>query len=78
MIQGLLFIQHVSNKEQLDIDLKEVLQNWSAGCIIRSDLLNELGNAKLLNPITTTSSIQDLLQKNLSDAKEVILSLIHI
>ena len=76
MIQGLLFIQHVSNKEQLDIDLKEVLQNWSAGCIIRSDLLNELGNAKLLNPITTTSSIQDLLQNNLSDAKEVIKSCI--
>ena len=76
MIQGLLFIQHVSNKEELDIDLKEVLQNWSAGCIIRSDLLNELGNAKLLNPITTTSSIQDLLQNNLSDAKEVIKSCI--
>ena len=76
MIQGLLFIQHVSNKEQLDIDLKEVLQNWSAGCIIRSDLLNELGNAKLLNPVTTTSSIQDLLQNNLSDAKEVIKSCI--
>jgi 6-phosphogluconate dehydrogenase len=76
MIQGLLFIQNVSNKEQLDIDLKEVLQNWSAGCIIRSDLLNELGSAKLLNPITTTSSIQDLLQNNLSDAKEVIKSCI--
>ena len=59
-----------------DIDLKEVLQNWSAGCIIRSDLLNELGKAKLLNPITTTSSIQDLLQNNLSDAKEVIKSCI--
>ena len=76
MIQGLLFIQHVSNSEELDIDVKEVLQNWSAGCIIRSDLLNELGNTKLLNPITATSSIQDLLQNNLSDAKEVIKSCI--
>ena len=72
MVQGLLFIEHISSAENLEINLKEVLQNWSAGCIIRSDLLKELGNINLSNTITSSEFVRNMLLENLDYIKEVI------
>ena len=42
MIQGLELISKFSNNEDHNISIVEVLDNWSGGCIIRSNLLLEL------------------------------------
>ncbi len=42
MIQGLELISKFSNDEDHNILIPEVLDNWSGGCIIRSNLLSEL------------------------------------
>ena len=72
MVQGLLFIEHISSTENLEINLKEVLQNWSAGCIIRSDLLKELGDVNLSNTITSSEFVHNTLIENLDYIKKVI------
>ncbi len=72
MAQGLLFVEHVSSTENLEINLNEVLQNWSAGCIIRSDLLKELKDANLSNTITSSKFVQNALMENIDDVKKVI------
>ena len=74
MAQGLLFVEHVSSTENLEINLNEVLQNWSAGCIIRSDLLKELKDANLSNTITSSKYVQNALIENIDDVKKVIKS----
>ncbi|MAE32976.1 MAG: NADP-dependent phosphogluconate dehydrogenase [Actinobacteria bacterium] len=74
MAQGLLFVEHVSSTENLEINLNEVLQNWSAGCIIRSDLLKELKDANLSNTITSSKFVQNALIENIDDVKKVIKS----
>ena len=49
MIQGLELISKFSNDEKHNISILEVLDNWSGGCIIRSNLLSELKNlAKIM------------------------------
>ncbi len=72
MVQGVLFIEHISSTENLEINLKEVLQNWSAGCIIRSDLLKEFGDVNLSNTITSSEFVQNTLLENLDSVKNVI------
>ena len=72
MAQGLLFVEHISSIENLEIDLKEVLQNWSAGCIIRSDLLKELVDLNLSNALTSSEFVQNTLLENLESIKKVI------
>jgi 6-phosphogluconate dehydrogenase len=72
MAQGLLFVEHVSSTENLEINLNEVLQNWSAGCIIRSDLLKELKDENLSNTITSSKLVQNALIENIDDVKKVI------
>ena len=72
MAQGLLFIEHISLIENFEIDLKEVLQNWSAGCIIRSDLLKELGDLNLSNALTSSEFVHNTLLENLESIKKVI------
>ena len=73
LIQGILFIEYFSNKENLEIKIPEVLQNWLSGCIIRSDLLKEI-----YEEITTVSSIveieemQNRLEEKLDDVKTTI------
>ena len=42
MIQGLELISKFSDDENHDISIVKVLENWSGGCIIRSNLLSEL------------------------------------
>ena len=42
MIQGLELISKFSNDEDHNVSIPEVLDNWSGGCIIRSNLLSEL------------------------------------
>ena len=42
--QGLRLIKTASDKFEWNINLKSLLQVWSAGCIIRSELLVHIGN----------------------------------
>ena len=76
LIQGILFIEHFSNKESLEIKIPEVLQNWLSGCIIRSDLLQEI--KEIYEEISTDSSIveieeiQNQLEEKLDDVKTTI------
>tara|TARA_B100000965_G_scaffold121246_1_gene100199 strand:+ start:683 stop:2032 length:1350 start_codon:yes stop_codon:yes gene_type:complete len=42
MIQGLELISKFSDDENHNISIVKVLENWSGGCIIRSNLLSEL------------------------------------
>ena len=76
LIQGILFIEHFSSKESLEIKIPEVLQNWLSGCIIRSDLLKEI--KKIYEEISTDSSIveieeiQNQLEEKLDDIKTTI------
>ena len=76
LIQGILFIEYFSNKESLEIKIPEVLQNWLSGCIIRSDLLQEIKD--IYEEISTDSSIvkieeiQNQLEEKLDDIKITI------
>ena len=76
LIQGILFIEHFSNKESLEIQISEVLQNWLSGCIIRSDLLKEI--REIYDEFSTNTSIveieeiQNQLEEKLDDIKTTI------
>ena len=76
LIQGILFIEHFSNNESLEIKIPEVLQNWLSGCIIRSDLLKDI--KEIYEEISTDSSIveideiQNQLEEKLDDIKTTI------
>jgi len=76
LIQGILFIEHFSNKESLEIQIPEVLQNWLSGCIIRSDLLKEI--REIYDEFSTNTSIveieeiQSQLEEKLNDIKTTI------
>ena len=76
LIQGILFIEHFSNKESLEIQIPEVLQNWLSGCIIRSDLLKEI--REIYDEFSTNTSIveieeiQNQLEEKLDDIKTTI------
>ena len=41
-MQGLNLIKKGSSKNDWDINLDDVLDNWKSGCIIRTELLNDL------------------------------------
>ena len=49
MIQGLELISKFSDDENHNISIVKVLENWSGGCIIRSNLLSELKKEFLKN-----------------------------
>ncbi len=72
MLQGLLFIENYSQSENLNIEIKNVLDNWSAGCIIRSDLLHDLKKVLNKESLAKSKQIQKILNLNLPMVKKQI------
>ena len=73
MIQGLELISKFSNDEDHNILIPEVLDNWSGGCIIRSNLLSELkkefGDN---NDVFNLNNIFNTLNKNRASISNVL------
>ena len=73
MIQGLELISKFSNDEKYNISILEVLDNWSGGCIIRSNLLSELkkefGES---NDVFNLNTIFSTLNKNRASISNVL------
>ena len=73
MIQGLELISKFSNDEDHNISIPEVLDNWSGGCIIRSNLLSELkkefGES---NDVFNLNTIFSTLNKNRVSISKVL------
>lgn len=73
MIQGLELISKFSNDENNNISILEVLDNWSGGCIIRSNLLSELkkefGES---NDVFNLNTIFSTLNKNRASISNVL------
>ena len=73
MIQGLELISKFSNDEDHNISILEVLDNWSGGCIIRSNLLSELkkefGES---NDVFNLNTIFSTLNKNRASISNVL------
>jgi 6-phosphogluconate dehydrogenase len=73
MIQGLELISKFSNDENNNISIQEVLDNWSGGCIIRSNLLSELkkefGES---NDVFNLNTIFSTLNKNRASISNVL------
>ena len=73
MIQGLELISKFSNDEKHNISILEVLDNWSGGCIIRSNLLSELkkefGES---NDVFDLNTIFSTLNKNRASISNVL------
>ena len=73
MIQGLELISKFSNDEDHNILIPEVLDNWSGGCIIRSNLLSELkkefGES---NDVFNLNTIFSTLNKNRASISNVL------
>ena len=64
MIQGLELISKFSDDENHNISIVKVLENWSGGCIIRSNLLSELKKEfSKNNDIFNLSNIFENLEK---------------
>ena len=69
MIQGLELIK----KYDSEINLGDVLNNWSGGCIIRSNLLSELNDInKTTKNLLGDKNLNSLFQNNLSSTKKVL------
>ncbi len=60
-LQGLELIMEVSNANQWDVNLQELTRIWSAGCIIKSELLNSLSLA------LKTASLEEIATQWLHD-----------
>ena len=73
MIQGLELISKFSNDEKYNISILKVLDNWSGGCIIRSNLLSELkkefGES---NDVFNLNTIFSTLNKNRASISNVL------
>ena len=73
MIQGLELISKFSNDEKLNISFLEVLDNWSGGCIIRSNLLSELKKEfGENNDVFNLNTIFSTLNKNRASISNVL------
>ena len=76
LTQGILFIEHFSKVDNLDIKIDEVMQNWLAGCIIRSDLLIEVKSYLEKNSqnesISKSEFLQEKLNVNLESTKNLV------
>ena len=69
MIQGLELIK----KSVEEIDLSVVLNNWTGGCIIRSNLLNELNDINSdSKDFLNDSKLNKIFQDNLESTKIII------
>ena len=73
MIQGLELISKFSNNEDHNISIVEVLDNWSGGCIIRSNLLLELKKEFAKNNnIFNLNDLFSTLNKNRTSISKVL------
>ena len=73
MIQGLELISKFSNDEDHNISMLEVLDNWSGGCIIRSNLLSELKKEfSKNNDVFNLNNIFSTLNKNRASISKVL------
>ncbi len=73
MIQGLELISKFSNDEKYNISILKVLDNWSGGCIIRSNLLSELKNEfGENNDVFNLNTIFSTLNKNRASISNVL------
>ena len=73
MIQGLELISKFSNDEKHNISTLEVLDNWSGGCIIRSNLLSELKKEfGENNDVFNLNTIFSTLNKNRASISNVL------
>ena len=73
MIQGLELISKFSNDENHNISIVEVLDNWSGGGIIRSNLLSELKKEfSENNNIFNLNNIFSTLDKNRTSISKVL------
>ena len=73
MIQGLELISKFSNDEDHNISIPEVLDNWSGGCIIISNLLSELKKEfGENNDVFNLNTIFSTLNKNRASISNVL------
>jgi len=72
MLQGLMFIEFLSNNNSYDIKTKNILNNWAAGCIIRSELLTELTNICDEKGMLDINKVQELLDVYFEDTKAIV------
>jgi len=75
MIQGLTIIERYNEVNKFSFNFEDIFKNWSGGCIIRSEMLDEFieinnSSDKLLH----SSQLHDLLKKNLKNIKEIVSS----
>lgn len=75
MVQGLKIIHKYSEVNDLSIKYSDIFNNWSGGCIIRSQMLNELLEInKTAEDFLKSESLHNLLKDNLSVVKDVVSS----
>ncbi|MDA9673981.1 NADP-dependent phosphogluconate dehydrogenase [bacterium] len=75
MVQGLKIIHEYSEVNSLSINYSDIFNNWSGGCIIRSQMLDELLEInKTAEDFLKSESLHNLLKDNLSVVKDVVSS----
>lgn len=73
MVQGLKIIHKYSEVKNLSVNFSDVFKNWSGGCIIRSEMLDELLEInKTSDEFLKSESLHNLLKDSLSVVKEVV------
>jgi 6-phosphogluconate dehydrogenase len=72
-VQGLEMIKHASDKYSWHIDIKGLLQTWSGGCIIRSSLLERIGEDLIDHAhILHATWIGDFINQNWQDIQKTV------
>jgi len=75
LVQGLKIIHKYSEINSLSINYSDIFNNWSGGCIIRSQMLDELLEIdKTAEDFLKSESLHNLLKDNLSVVKDVVSS----
>ena len=75
MVQGLKIIQKYGEINNLSINFSDIFRNWSGGCIIRSQMLDELLEINNTSAdFLKSESLHNLLKDNLSVVKDVVSS----
>ena len=75
MVQGLKIIHKYSEVNSLSINYSDIFNNWSGGCIIRSQMLDELLEIdKTAEDFLKSESLHNLLKDNLRVVKDVVSS----
>jgi 6-phosphogluconate dehydrogenase len=73
MIQGLKIIQKYNEVNNLSLEFADIFKNWSGGCIIRSQMLDELLEVdKKSNDFLNSESLHNLLKENIEIVKNVV------